>query len=113
MKYELNNIYNEDSYKAIKDIPDDSIDCIYTDVAYLFKNARSKGDGCLGERFNKGQDELEFISEGFDIVILAHSHKPVCEILNGKYYINSGDWIENFSYILMTEESVELKYWKS
>lgn len=35
-KFETNNIYCEDSYKAIKDIPDKSIDCIYTDIPYLF-----------------------------------------------------------------------------
>jgi len=33
-KYELNKIYNEDSYKAIKDIPDNSIDLIITDPPY-------------------------------------------------------------------------------
>lgn len=36
-KYELNNIYCEDSYKAIKEIPDKSIDCIYTDIPYRHK----------------------------------------------------------------------------
>ena len=34
MKYELDNIYNEDSYKAIKDIPDNSIDLIIIDPPY-------------------------------------------------------------------------------
>jgi site-specific DNA-methyltransferase (adenine-specific) len=34
MKYKLNNIYNEDSYKAIKDIPDNFIDVIITDPPY-------------------------------------------------------------------------------
>ena len=31
-RFEIDNIYNEDCYKAIKDIPDKSIDCIYTDI---------------------------------------------------------------------------------
>ena len=34
-KYETNQIYNEDSYKAIKEIPDKSIDCIYVDIPYI------------------------------------------------------------------------------
>ena len=33
-KYELNNIYNEDCYEAIKNIPDNSIDLIVTDPPY-------------------------------------------------------------------------------
>lgn len=36
--YELNKIYCEDSYKAIKNIPDKSIDLIYTDIPYLIKS---------------------------------------------------------------------------
>lgn len=34
-RFEENHIYNEDCYKAIKDIPDKSIDCIYTDIPYI------------------------------------------------------------------------------
>ena len=34
MQYELNKIYNEDCYKAIKNIPDKSIDLIVTDPPY-------------------------------------------------------------------------------
>lgn len=36
--YEVNNIYNADSYKAIAKIPSKSIDCIYTDIPYLYTN---------------------------------------------------------------------------
>lgn len=35
-EYETNNVYCADSYKAIKQIPDNSIDCIYTDIPYLY-----------------------------------------------------------------------------
>lgn len=48
MKYELNNIYNEDSYKAIKDIPDNSIDLIVIDPPYDIKS--TKGGGMLKEK---------------------------------------------------------------
>lgn len=34
--YELNKIYCEDSYEAIKKIPDKSIDLIYVDIPYLY-----------------------------------------------------------------------------
>lgn len=42
-KYELNNIYCEDSYKAIKYIPDKSIDLIVTDPPYLIENTTAGG----------------------------------------------------------------------
>ena len=32
---EINKVYNADSYIAIKEIPDKSIDCIYTDIPYF------------------------------------------------------------------------------
>lgn len=46
-KYELNNIYCEDSYKAIKDIPDKSIDLIVTDPPYLIENTTAGGGGVI------------------------------------------------------------------
>lgn len=36
-EFEENNIYNEDCYKAIKNIPDKSIDCIYVDIPYHYE----------------------------------------------------------------------------
>ena len=45
-KYELNNIYNEDCYEAIKNIPDKSIDLIVTDPPYeIYANG---GGGSFG-----------------------------------------------------------------
>ena len=38
MIYEFNNIYNADAYKAIKDLPDKSVDLIYTDIPYQVEN---------------------------------------------------------------------------
>jgi DNA modification methylase len=68
-KYELNKIYNEDSYKAIKDIPDKSIDCIYTDVPYLYQKG-GVGLSALGDRMKLKGDDLENISDGFNYDIL-------------------------------------------
>ena len=71
MKYELDNIYNEDSYKAIKDIPDNSIDCIYTDVPYLYTFGGAGLDE-FGQRLQKRKDELNKLNirDGFSYNIL-------------------------------------------
>lgn len=58
MKYELNNIYNEDSYKAIKDIPDNSIDLIIIDPPYDFDTGG--GGGAFGS--NNRNYRAEYIS---------------------------------------------------
>ena len=63
-RFETNNIYCEDSYKAICDIPDKSIDCIYTDIPYLY-NQGGSGSSELGERTAKKRLELMGALEGF------------------------------------------------
>jgi len=68
-KYELNKIYNEDSYEAIKKIPDNSIDCIYVDVPYLYQKGGSSSK-LLGQRMVKINNELSKLSDGFDYYIL-------------------------------------------
>lgn len=69
--YEIDNVYCEDCYKAIKDIPDKSIDCIYTDVPYLMPNRRGLSGSFMSERINRMSDvELKDIKYGFDYSIL-------------------------------------------
>ncbi len=48
------------------------------------------------------------LSEGFDIVILGHLHDPSLEKFENGYYINSGDFIKNFSYVKIDSSSVKL-----
>ncbi len=47
-KFEIDNIYNEDCYQAIKDIPDNSIDLIITDPPYKIEHLT--GAGMLKEK---------------------------------------------------------------
>ena len=56
-EYETNNIYCEDCYKAIKKIPDHSIDCIYTDIPYLFQQGGA-GDSRIALQVKKMKAEL-------------------------------------------------------
>ena len=53
----LNKITCGDSYKIIKDLPDNSVDCIYTDIPYLYVQG-SCGSSDLGERLGKRKMEL-------------------------------------------------------
>ena len=54
---ETNKIYLGDSYKLIKEIPDKSIDLIYTDIPYLIEK-HGYGSSTLGNRLRERDDEL-------------------------------------------------------
>lgn len=54
------------------------------------------------------QDKLQ---EGFDIVVLAHTHYPHLEQLQGGCYLNLGDWISHFTFGTISDKEVSLYEW--
>lgn len=66
--FETNNIYNVDCYEAIKNIPDNSIDCIYTDIPYLLNT--DGGGGSFHNVIQNKKKEIENISNGIDYKII-------------------------------------------
>ena len=56
--YDLNKIYNEDCYQAIKNIPDKSIDLIVTDPPYLIENTNGGKSNSLGKSIQNMNNEL-------------------------------------------------------
>ena len=73
MEKYLNKITLGDSYKLIKELPDKSVDCIYTDIPYLYNTANNNGENAsaLTKRIIKIQNnELEKINKGIDYEIL-------------------------------------------
>lgn len=66
-RFETNHIYNEDSYKAIKDLPDKCIDCIYTDIPYL---TSFNGAGMAREVAKNTKKEIATFKDGIDYSIL-------------------------------------------
>lgn len=72
MKFEdmLNTITLGDSYELIKDLPDNSIDCIYVDIPYLITHS-GKGDSPLARRIDKVHNTyLKDIKDGINYEIL-------------------------------------------
>ena len=66
----LNNITLGDSYKLIKQIPDKSIDLIYTDIPYLFADG-GFSTSPLSQRIKKLKEkDLKEITKGIDYSIL-------------------------------------------
>lgn len=66
MKFEdmINNVVLGDCYQKIKEIPDKSIDCIYTDIPYLY-NQGGSGTSSLGERTAKKRLELMGLEQNY------------------------------------------------
>lgn len=48
-----------------------------------------------------------------DVVVAAHAHLPVrVEVEPGRYYLNAGDWITHFTYLVLTKDGPpELRRW--
>lgn len=65
---ETNKIYCGDCYDLLKKIDDKSIDCIYTDIPYLYK--QDGGGGCFKGKLHRKQLELSDIKDGIDFGIL-------------------------------------------
>lgn len=71
-RFELDNIYNEDCYKAIKDIPAKSIDLIVTDPPYLIENTKAGGNSDLAKSIQNMNNELQgnILTKSIDIGLL-------------------------------------------
>lgn len=66
----MNSIVLGDSYELIKKIPDNSIDCIYTDIPYLFTTGGSS-ESELAKRISRNMNiELKNFKNGIDYKIL-------------------------------------------
>jgi len=50
------------------------------------------------------------LSEGFDIVAIGHLHIPALEHFDNGIYVNTGDFIESFSYAKITNGKITLEY---
>jgi UDP-2,3-diacylglucosamine hydrolase len=48
--------------------------------------------------------DLLLADEELDVVILGHTHIPRrVEVAPGRFYVNSGDWLQNGSYVVLEE----------
>ncbi len=100
-KYELDNIYCVDCYEAIKDIPDKSIDCIYTDIPYLYVQG-GVGHSELGNRAGRKREQLRPISDGIDFAIF----DDFCRVLKR---INVFIWCSRLQMLSVMKYFIENK----
>lgn len=108
-KYELNKIYNEDSYKAIKYIPDNSVDCIYTDVPYLYDSGGG-GSSELSKRIIKADKELEVANlvSGFDYCIL-DDFVRIMKKVNIIIWFSKGQMRDILNYFMSLDKTINFE----
>lgn len=58
----------------------------------------------------KAYAEARF-ADGFDAVIMGHTHKPLFEKIGTSHFINLGDWMDHFTYCEITSEGPSLHRW--
>jgi len=52
----------------------------------------------------------EKLADGFDIVAIGHLHLPTLKQFDGGFYVNSGDFIEHFSFVRLAEGNLSLEF---
>ena len=70
MTMEINKIYNGDCYELIKEIPDKSIDLIYTDPPYLYESGFGKRLQDEGKITEETKNHIEQMSNGVNESLL-------------------------------------------
>lgn len=103
-QYELNNIYNEDSYQAIKNIPDKSVDCVYVDVPYLMQKG---GAGTSEMSTRAAKKRCELLGVKYD-----HAKRPSENLRIAKNKKNADKDLQNiadgFDYETFIEETFRI-----
>ena len=73
------------------------------------KRSQSKQPGWNSREYRDAAKKK--LGEGYDVVVLAHIHFPALEEINGKQYLNTGDWIHHFSYGRLRDGHLTLEEW--
>jgi UDP-2,3-diacylglucosamine pyrophosphatase LpxH len=86
----LNRWYNK--YRKWRNLP-------YQSISQKIKNSVKTATSYVNDFETTALKMAE--KKGCDGVMCGHIHQPEDRIINGKRYLNSGDWVENMSAILI------------
>ncbi|HQO10323.1 MAG TPA: UDP-2,3-diacylglucosamine diphosphatase [Clostridiales bacterium] len=112
---------SDGGYRLLKKILRSKIDnflfrtIIHPDLGIWIANATSKSSRKYRkiDRIKWSEEYSAFaqskLKEGFDYVIMGHLHLPQTKYFGTGMYLNTGDWIEYFSYGLFDGEKLTLE----
>ena len=92
---------------------------VHPDIGIPFAKLMSMGSRkhTAGRQFDDEQDYLDYaiekFNQGYDYVIVGHSHRPLFKKVNNHVLLNLGDWINHFSYGKLERGNLTLNYWNS
>lgn len=89
-KENINSIVLGDSHEIIKNIPDKSIDCIYTDIPYLYDSSNKKyneNDSALDKRKQKNAKELRELN-----IVTGINYEILKQFIRVMKYVNCFIW---------------------
>ena len=91
---------------------------LHPDIGIPFAKRMSQVSREKGQNKNPfDADYREFalskFAEGYNGVIMGHTHFPLHEIYDDRHYINLGDWIRHFSYAELRNDGPVLRQWPS
>ncbi|MCS7250180.1 MAG: UDP-2,3-diacylglucosamine diphosphatase [candidate division WOR-3 bacterium] len=79
-------------------------------LAQFFIHFSRKKEGNLNlkeEFYNFAKEKIT--KEKYDIVVLGHLHIPTLIKIEKGYYLNTGDWVNNYTYGVIEKDLIELK----
>lgn len=104
-----NKILLGNAYELIKKIPDKSIDCIYTDIPYLYLQ-NGVGHSDLSKRTMVRKESLKDISDGIDFGIL-YDFVRVMKKINCFIWCSKLQILDIMNYFAKTDINYEILIW--
>ena len=108
-RFKINNIYCEDCYTAIRNIPDHTIDLIYTDIPYLYSQGGG-GKSELGKRTAKKRLQLMGVNDDKIKQLLEKEETRSKALSLGKKLNNRNDMENGIDYTILDEFCRVLKH---
>lgn len=79
-----------------------------------WSSSKSRESNLLKNPSKAEEDYIEYaekkICEGFDIVMMGHTHRPILKELKNGLYMNTGNWYRKFSHGMYKEGKLTLNF---
>jgi DNA modification methylase len=103
-------IYNDDCVKIMKTLPSKSIDMVLTDPPYMFSQ-KGGMKGCFSKWARKINDEIDFISKGFDQDIVFNEFLRLCKIPNIIIFCSNSQLGKTITFFENLDLKVDVLVW--
>lgn len=108
---ELNKIHLGDCYELIKQLPDKSVDCVYTDVPYLYSNGYHKHENNCGVGITDSfVESLSTMINGIDYKIY-DDFVRICKKVNVFIWCSKEQVLDTLNYFEQGRYLFDILFW--